>query len=256
MTFALLLFFVSTHIHGLESQWTEDTCGIVECDDKEGNTITLEWYKIRNLKDSRVLDEITIATRIDAQLDVFIDELVAFRDFSFEAGLLKEPAEDDEKAQELFYMILSLETLDREEQIAFLNRFQELDSSTVSEGDLKRIAAETVVVIAKEGDTIVGTASFSPKSIDDGLVLPENGLYLSDLGVHTDAQGRGIGRLLIFSFFEFFPDTTKVFLSTSYENHHAQNVFENLGFEKRECKEITGYGAPLLGYVFDVENLY
>ncbi len=221
--------------------------GLLQKHDKHGVSITLEWHKA---------DDAARLTRVMKPLipvlaDAFADDAALFRKFFFDEGTQAIKAEYAELLQGLPAEMLqiiekNIQLGGQDKQTRIAGTLKKYEQSFSDELLTKWVPAAPFVVIAKEGDKILGVTLFCRMSLEPGFDLPAHAVYLDELGVASDAQGRGIGRLLIFSAFELMPDVTQICLDTGVWNTKAQAVYERLGFCKRECKEIGHVGYQFI----------
>jgi len=221
--------------------------GILKKYDKHGAPITLEWYKTH---DAKTLSDL-LKPLIPVMADAFADEAILFRNFLFDeerqtikpecAALLEElPAE----VRQWIDVRIHLGAQDR--QTRFAGTLASYEQKFEKEFIAKWAPVNPFVVIAKEGEKVLGMMLFCRISLEPELELPKNAVYVDEFGVKAEAQGRGIGKLLLFSVFELCSDVTQIFLDTGIWNTKAQAVYKALGFNVRECKEFAHVGFQFI----------
>lgn len=72
-------------------------------------------------------------------------------------------------------------------------------------------------------------------------------IYVSQLAVQPDAQKKGVGKVLVFSVLNHYPQVKKIYLTTLAHplNHNAKAFFEHIGFKRILTGEFAlEKGAP------------
>lgn len=118
--------------------------------------------------------------------------------------------------------------------------------------DVRARAERTTILVAVEGDRILGTATLEL----DGRVEPEDDptlgpdeAHIRMLGVHPEARRRGIAKLLIGACFERARERGKarMTLHTTQRMQAAKRMYEELGF-RRLADRVFPDGFVLLTY--------
>jgi ribosomal protein S18 acetylase RimI-like enzyme len=104
--------------------------------------------------------------------------------------------------------------------------------------DVEGRAARTTILLAVEDDEIVGSATLEldgRTDPDDDPLAPHEA-HIRMLGVHPDARGRGIGRLLMTGCESRAREAgrTTVSLHTTERMLAAQRMYQALGYERGE----------------------
>jgi ribosomal protein S18 acetylase RimI-like enzyme len=221
--------------------------GIFKKYDKKGTAITLEWHKI---KDSKIFSQ-AMKPLIPALADAFADDTKLLRAFLFDENLQAIKQEhlafladvSDEMRQKIDAKI-QLGGRDRQTRVnCTLASYEQTSEQELA---AKWAHNNPFVVIAREGTKVLGVAVFCNTSLESELDLPKNAVYLDELGVISEAQGRGLSKLLIFSVFDLIPGVSQIFLNTGVWNTKAQAVYKAVGFEPRECKEFGHVGFQFI----------
>ena len=251
INFSSLMFcvftFTSVSLFGAEVESdavveTVVSCGVLEKLDKHGSPITLEFYHFTDGKEETLSKIVTPIFCVNAE--AFDKELVMFREFFIDEeteGIKSDFAQAFEQLppelQQATKEKIRVGGLDKDSRVAWiLNSYQE--GLCIK----KWVTAHPYVVIAKEGSSVLGMALFCDTSLEEGLELPVNAVYLDELAVTPVAQGRGIGKLLVFSPLEVVPETTQIFLDTGVWNTTAQGFYKQVGFVDRDCSEVAHVG--------------
>lgn len=217
--------------------------GLLSKFDKNGAPITLEWYKVGSAEElSRILTPL-----LPIMADAFADEDVLFRNFLFDEKLqIIKPectaflADIPEEMRQKIDARIVRGRHDRSTRVA--ETLQAYEQTLKNEWLAKWAPCNPYVVVAKEGEQLLGVTIVCRTSLEPGFELPYGATYLDELAVLSTAQGRGLARLLVFSVFDLIPEATQIFLDTGIWNTKAQAVYAHLGFEVRECKEFAHVG--------------
>lgn len=105
--------------------------------------------------------------------------------------------------------------------------------------------ASRVFYLIKENDEIVGEVSYKIK--DDGHV------YLNNLAVAPQFQGRGVGRRVMGMILEELKDKKSIDLVTHPANSKAIRLYESLGFKQsgEQMENYYGDGEPRIRMVLE-----
>jgi GNAT superfamily N-acetyltransferase len=120
-------------------------------------------------------------------------------------------------------------------------------------------AQRTVVLAAVEDGRVLGSATielFGVIGDDDHEVVPD-WAYLRMVGVHPEAQGRGIGRALVQDVIDRVRAEGKhhLGLRTTPPMHAAHRLYESLGFVRDASLDYPAdSGYALLGYRLDLSD--
>lgn len=117
--------------------------------------------------------------------------------------------------------------------------------------DMAGRAGRTTILVAVQDDRILGSATLEL----DGRVEAEDGPLAPDqaeirmLGVHPDARGRGVARLLMAACEERARATGKTLMTlhTTHRMRAAQRMYESLGYERGDDRVFPD-GFVLLSY--------
>jgi ribosomal protein S18 acetylase RimI-like enzyme len=117
--------------------------------------------------------------------------------------------------------------------------------------DVEGRAARTTILVAVEDGEIVGSATLEldgRTEADDDPLAPHEA-HIRMLGVHPDARGRGVGRLLMSACESRARDAgrTTVSLHTTQRMQAAQRMYESLGYERGDDRVFPD-GFVLLSY--------
>jgi ribosomal protein S18 acetylase RimI-like enzyme len=105
--------------------------------------------------------------------------------------------------------------------------------------DVEGRADRTVILVALDGDRVVGSATLElserVEPHDDPVLHPEEA-HIRMLGVHPGARRRGVARALMRACFDRARTEGKTFMTlhTTEPMHSAQRMYESLGFERLE----------------------
>jgi len=75
-------------------------------------------------------------------------------------------------------------------------------------------------------------------------------VYIHYLVTHPCAQGKGLGKALIFSIFEQYPEIKTIYLHTGLHNKKAQGFYEHVGFTEM-YRDLTSMHYKLYGKNYD-----
>lgn len=94
-------------------------------------------------------------------------------------------------------------------------------------------------------DTGLVFAAFEEEKLVGVLVISEesHSLCIETLATHPHAQGRGVGKALI-AYAETIARANRaasIWLSTNSLMHHAQQIYEHLGFMAYDRRSVNGY---------------
>lgn len=111
-------------------------------------------------------------------------------------------------------------------------------------GDVGARAARTLVLVAVEGDTILGSATLETDGQvlgDDDRALPPDMASLRMLGVDPAARGRGVGRALVKATVEEARrrGKTQYVLRTTEAMKAAHGLYESMGFERDTERDLV-----------------
>jgi ribosomal protein S18 acetylase RimI-like enzyme len=117
--------------------------------------------------------------------------------------------------------------------------------------DVEGRAARTTILVAVDGDRIVGSATLEldgRTSEDAGPLAPDEA-HIRMLGVHPDARGAGVGRQLMAACEEraLAAGRTRMTLHTTTLMRAAREMYGALGYERSEDR-VYPDGFVLLGY--------
>jgi ribosomal protein S18 acetylase RimI-like enzyme len=119
--------------------------------------------------------------------------------------------------------------------------------------DVAERATRTVVLVAIEGKTLVGTATIELEATigDELLNLPPETASLRMLAVEPVARGRGIGRALVKVAIDRCRAAGKrwLILETAPEQRIAARLYRSLGFERdpgRDNEDHSAYRLKLM----------
>jgi ribosomal protein S18 acetylase RimI-like enzyme len=117
--------------------------------------------------------------------------------------------------------------------------------------DVAGRAPRTTILVAVDGDRIVGSATLEldgRTSEDAGPLAPDEA-HIRMLGVHPDARGAGVGRLLMAACEERAREAgrTRMTLNTTTSMRAAREMYGALGYE-RSGDRVFPDGFVLLGY--------
>jgi ribosomal protein S18 acetylase RimI-like enzyme len=118
--------------------------------------------------------------------------------------------------------------------------------------DVRTRASRTVVLVAVEDGRVLGSATLelagrTEEESEEPLAPDE--AHIRMLGVHPDARGRGIARMLMDACFEraSAAGKTRMTLHTTERMKAAQGMYDAMGF-RRASDYIFPSGFVLLGY--------
>ncbi len=117
--------------------------------------------------------------------------------------------------------------------------------------DVEGRASRTTIVVAVDDGRIVGSATLEldgRTDDDDGVLAPYES-HIRMLGVHPDARGRGIGRVLMDGCEDRAraAGRTLMTLNTTDRMVSAQRMYESLGYVREEDRVFPD-GFVLLSY--------
>ena len=117
--------------------------------------------------------------------------------------------------------------------------------------DVSGRATRTTILVAVAGDRIVGSATLEldgRTSQDAGPLAPDEA-HIRMLGVHPDARGAGVGKLLMAACEEraLAAGRTRMTLHTTTLMRAAREMYASLGYERSEDRVFPD-GFVLLGY--------
>jgi ribosomal protein S18 acetylase RimI-like enzyme len=117
--------------------------------------------------------------------------------------------------------------------------------------DVAGRAARTTILVALDGDRLVGSATLEldGRTDEDADPLGPDEAHIRMLGVHPDARGVGVGKELI-SECETRARTagrTRMSLHTTTRMRAAREMYASLGYERTEDR-VYPDGFVLLGY--------
>ncbi len=213
---ALVLVLVPSGLLGMEQgSWIEL--------DKLGHNVLIEWHKVTDYKTyfefQKLLLPVQAASFGQQMKDSLLDEKRQVKPEYTQRVLglpgLMQVVECYQSGNEKLFLDSQISCFDRacaqclEQQIVF--------------------PKTCFFVIAKnEKNEILGYAVFHSKS-----KYPNGSVRLEPLAVLPSAQGMGLGRKLIFSIRQILPETSRIFLKTSFWFTGAISVYRKLGFKER-----------------------
>lgn len=125
--------------------------------------------------------------------------------------------------------------------------------------DAARRAAGATVLVAVDGDQVLGTITLAPAGTEYAEIAEPGEIELRMLAVHPDARGRRIGELLMRAAIErgLGWGAHAVVLSTMPEMRSAQRVYDRMGLRRTPERDWSGEsGHPFLTYVADQTSVH
>jgi ribosomal protein S18 acetylase RimI-like enzyme len=117
--------------------------------------------------------------------------------------------------------------------------------------DVPGRAIRTTILVAVDGDRIVGSATLEldGRTSQDADPLAPDEAHIRMLGVHPDARGAGVGKLLMAACEERAraAGRTRMTLHTTTLMRAAREMYASLGYERSEDR-VYPDGFVLLGY--------
>ncbi|MGZ5214319.1 MAG: GNAT family N-acetyltransferase [Actinomycetota bacterium] len=117
--------------------------------------------------------------------------------------------------------------------------------------DVAGRAPRTTILVAVNGDRIIGSATLELEGRTDGEAGPlaPDEAHIRMLGVHPDARGAGVGRRLMAACEERARDAgrTRMTLHTTTLMRAAREMYASLGYERSQDR-VYPDGFVLLGY--------
>ncbi len=117
--------------------------------------------------------------------------------------------------------------------------------------DVARRAPRTTILVAVDGDRIIGSATLEldGRTDEDARPLGPDEAHIRMLGVHPDARGAGVGKLLMAACEEraLAAGRTRMTLHTTTLMRAAREMYSSLGYERSEDRVFPD-GFVLLGY--------
>lgn len=123
--------------------------------------------------------------------------------------------------------------------------------------DAQRRATQATVLVAVEGDQVLGTITLAPHGTPYAEIAGPGELELRMLAVHPDARGRRIGEKLMRAAIErgLGWGAHAVVLSTMPEMRSAQRVYDRMGLRRTPERDWSGEsGLVFLTYVADATS--
>ncbi|NLE70985.1 MAG: GNAT family N-acetyltransferase [Actinomycetales bacterium] len=120
--------------------------------------------------------------------------------------------------------------------------------------DAARRAREATVLVAVDGDRVVGTITLAPAGSPYAEIAQQGEMELRMLAVDPAARGRGVGERLMRAAIErgLGWGAHAVVLSTMPEMRAAQRVYDRMGLRRAPERDWTGEsGITFLTYVAD-----
>jgi GNAT superfamily N-acetyltransferase len=133
-------------------------------------------------------------------------------------------------------------------------QFREAMPGTLFDGYLanvadidRRVREGSTLVVAVEGERLLGSITFYPDVSQEGFGLPPDWAGFRALGVHPDARGRGVGRLLVEHCVERAErlGARTVGIHTGAFMTAAVRIYEQVGFVR--CPEYDTDATHLFG---------
>ena len=125
--------------------------------------------------------------------------------------------------------------------------------------DTARRAAHATVLVAVEGDQVLGTITLAPAGTEYAEIAEPGEIELRMLAVHPDARGRRIGEHLMRAAIErgLGWGAHAVVLSTMPEMRSAQRVYDRMGLKRTPERDWPGEsGRVFLTYVADQTSVH
>jgi ribosomal protein S18 acetylase RimI-like enzyme len=117
--------------------------------------------------------------------------------------------------------------------------------------DVAGRASRTTVLVAVDGDRIIGSATLEldARTSDEAGPLAPDEAHIRMLGVHPDARGAGVGKLLMADCEERArrAGRTRMTLHTTTRMRAAREMYTSLGYVRSEDRVLPD-GFVLLGY--------
>jgi len=117
-------------------------------------------------------------------------------------------------------------------------------------------AQRTVVLAAVEDGRVLGSATIELFGVigDDDRELPPEWAFLRMVGVHPEAQGRGVGKALVQDVIERVRRAGRrhLGLRTTQPMAVAQRMYESLGFGRDPSLDYDDAEVRLIGYRLDL----
>jgi ribosomal protein S18 acetylase RimI-like enzyme len=117
--------------------------------------------------------------------------------------------------------------------------------------DVAGRAPRTTILVAVDGDRIIGSATLEldDRTNDEVGPLAPDEAHIRMLGVHRDARGVGVGKLLMAECEERarHAGRTRMTLNTTTFMRAARELYASLGYERSEDRVLPD-GFVLLGY--------
>ncbi len=127
----------------------------------------------------------------------------------------------------------------------------ELRSYLEEIADVTRRAPRTTILVAVDGDRIIGSATLEldGRTDEDAGPLAPDEAHIRMLGVHADARGAGVGKRLMAACEERAREAgrTRMTLHTTTLMRAAREMYASLGYERSEDRVFPD-GFVLLGY--------
>lgn len=125
--------------------------------------------------------------------------------------------------------------------------------------DASRRAAGATVLVAVDGDQVLGTITLAPAGTEYAEIAGPGEIELRMLAVHPDARGRRIGERLMRAAIErgLGWGAHAVVLSTMPEMRSAQRVYDRMGLRRTPERDWAGEsGRVFLTYVADQTSVH
>jgi ribosomal protein S18 acetylase RimI-like enzyme len=125
--------------------------------------------------------------------------------------------------------------------------------------DAARRAAGATVLVAVDGDEVLGTISLAPAGTEYAEIAEPGEIELRMLAVRPDVRGRRIGQLLMRAAIErgLGWGAHAVVLSTMPEMRSAQRVYDRMGLRRTPERDWAGEsGHAFLTYVADQASVH
>lgn len=157
-------------------------------------------------------------------MNIFYAIFIIFTSFAYSATIEWDHSIDYSKEKKVFlhafsslYYDLGAEALDLPDIRAAL------EEAIDHEIELAQTTPNIHWVRANEGEQTVGMIIFQTDHYPDEV-------YIRQMSVEPEFQRQGIGRQLIFSLFDQFPDTKKVVVITRKVNQPSTDFYHSIGF--------------------------